>query len=149
LTLAGRLRENPEVQRHMTAAWRVAEEFPVDVGIHGIYVGPQDTATHVVATSVDLDNHREALDVAQDLNRRHLTLPATRIGPLHMNVVRAKLALGDRDGALDSLVDAWGAAPQMAKVHPTSQELLRVLISLHKRSNPTLTKLAQKAQVNI
>lgn len=149
LTLAGRLREKAEAERHMAAAWQVAEEFPEDVDVRGIHFGPENTATHVIATWVDLEHHKQALDVTSDLGRRSLTLPATRIGPLHMNVARAKLALRDRDGALNSLAEAWKAAPQMAKVHPTSQELLRVLISLHKRSNPTLTKLAKQAQVRI
>lgn len=149
LTLAGRLRDKNEVERHRAAAWRVAEEFPQDVDVCGIQFGPENTATHVIATWVDLEHHQRALDVASDLGRRTLTLPPTRVGPLHMNVARAKLALRDRDGALNSLVDAWEATPQMAKVHPTSQELLRVLISLHKRSNPTLTKLAKQAQVKI
>lgn len=149
LTLAGRLGDKAEAERHTSRAWRVAEEFSEDVDVHGIHFGPENTAVHAVATSVDLEDHRDALDVAHDLNRRRLTLPATRIGPLHMNIARAKLALGDRDGALNSLAEAWEVAPQMAKVHPTSQELLRVLISLHKRSNPVLTKLAKNAKVSI
>lgn len=149
LTLAGRAGDKSEAERHTAAAWRVAEEFSEDVDVHGIHFGPENTAIHSVATSVDLDDHRQALKVADLLSRRSLTLPATRIGPLHLNVARAKLVLRDRDGALNSLVDAWDAAPQMARVHPTSQELLRVLTSLHKRSNPTLTKLARRARVNI
>ncbi|MGW7754633.1 hypothetical protein ACWGK6_24435 [Streptomyces violaceusniger] len=71
----------------------------------------------------------------------------TRVGPLHMNISRSKLALGDRDGALESLEAAWDVAPEMARVHPTSQELMRVLTSLHRRSNPRLTKLAKRAGV--
>ncbi|MGH3874681.1 MAG: helix-turn-helix domain-containing protein [Pseudonocardiaceae bacterium] len=149
LTLAGRLREKAEAERHMAAAWHVSEEFPQDVDVCGIQFGPENTATHVIATWVDLENHGQALDLAGDLGHRTLTLPATRTGALYMNVARAKLALRDRDGALNSLVDAWDAAPQIAKVHPTSQELLRVLVSLHKRSNPILIKLAKQAQVRI
>jgi len=149
LTLAGRCRDKKEVDRHMAAARHMAEGFPQDVDVCGIQFGPQNTATHFIATWVDLEQHRRALDVASDLGIRTLTLPATRIGPTHMNVARAKLSLRDRDGALNSLVDAWQAAPQMAKVHPISQELLRVLISLYKRSNPTLTKLAKQAQVSL
>lgn len=147
LTLAGRAGDRSEAERYRAAAWRAADEFSEDVDVHGIHFGPENTAIHAVATSVDLESHREALDVADHLSRRSLTLPATRIGPLYLNVARAKLALRDRDGALNSLVEAWDAAPQMARVHPTSQELLRVLVSLHKRSNPTLTRLAKKAGI--
>lgn len=149
LTLAGRLRDQVEADRHSSGAWRAAEEFPQDLNIHGIGFGPQETANHVVATATDFENHREALEVADRITRRTLTLRPTGAVRFHMNVGRAKLSLGDRDGALNSLVDAWNTAPQVAKVHPHSQELLRVLISLHKRSNPTLTKLAKRASVTI
>ncbi|GGK78473.1 hypothetical protein GCM10010094_44540 [Streptomyces flaveus] len=60
---------------------------------------------------------------------------------------RPRLALGDRDSALESLEEAWGVAPEMARVHPMSQELMRVLTSLHRRSNPRLTRLAKRAGV--
>ncbi|RKT56491.1 helix-turn-helix protein [Saccharothrix australiensis] len=149
LTLAGRLGDRAEAERHAAAAWRRAGELPEDVRLHGIHFGPENTAHHLVATSVDLDQHRKALEVADQLNRHPPTLPATRTGPLHLNEARAKLALGDRDGALESLTRAWGSAPQLAKVHPHSQELLRVLISLHRRSNPRLTKLAKSAGVTV
>jgi len=149
LTLAGRLGAKAEAERHTAAAWRVSEEFPEDVYVHGLAFGPEETANHVVATSVDLDNPGEALEVADRLSSRELTLRATGVVRFHMNVGRAKLALGDRDGALESLVEAWNTAPQVAKVHPASQELLRVLISLHRRSNSTLAKLAKKAGVTI
>jgi hypothetical protein len=64
-----------------------------------------------------------------------------------MNLGRSQLALGDRDGALESLEEAWEMAPEMAHVHPTSQELIRVLTSLHKRSNPRLVRLGKRARV--
>ncbi|MGP3999000.1 helix-turn-helix domain-containing protein [Streptomyces sp. 8N706] len=149
LTLAGRLKDRNQAKRHKKAAWRVAEQFHADVNDHGIHFGPENTAIHVISTDVDLEENRGALETAESLLREGTMLPATRIGPLHMNVARARLALHDREGALDSLHDAWEAAPQMARVHPTSQELLRVLTSLHKRSNPRLTRLARKAGFTI
>lgn len=145
LTLAGRLGDRVEADRHIRAAWRLAENLPRDIEVHGIHFGPENTATHVVATSVDLERHREAIDLTERLHRDGISLPATRLGPLHMNTARAKLALRDRDGAVAELTAAWDAAPQMARVHPMSLELLRVLVSLHRRSNPTLTRLARKA----
>ncbi|GAA4008507.1 hypothetical protein GCM10022247_33390 [Allokutzneria multivorans] len=149
LTLAGRLGDTAEAARHRAAAWRLAQEFPQDVDEHGLHFGPENTATHDVATFVDLERHRDALRIASDLSKQRLVVPATRIAPLHLNVSRARLAMRDRDGALESLRQAWDAAPQMAKVHPTSQELLRVLISLHRRSNPTLTSLAKRARLAV
>jgi hypothetical protein len=62
-----------------------------------------------------------------------------------MNVSRARLATGDPAGALDSLYEAWDAAPQRARVHPHSQEVLRVLTSIHRRGNPRLVRPARRA----
>ncbi|MEV1065552.1 helix-turn-helix domain-containing protein [Streptomyces sp. NPDC050263] len=145
LTLAGRIKDKATAAAHIDAAWRAAGEFLEDIEDHGIHFGPENTAVHVISTASDLEDYRESLDTADDLIRGGLTLPATRVGPLHMNVSRSKLALGDRDGALESLEAAWGIAPEMARVHPTSQELMRVLTSLHRRSNPRLTRLAKRA----
>lgn len=147
LTLAGRVKDKRTAQQHIDAAWRVADEFAEDIEDHGIHFGPENTAVHVISTTSDLEDHRGALDTADDLIRSGLTLPATRVGPLHMNISRSRLALGDRDGALESLEVAWNIAPEMARVHPTSQELMRVLTSLHRRSNPRLTRLAKRAGV--
>ncbi|KAB8169802.1 helix-turn-helix domain-containing protein [Streptomyces sp. 3MP-14] len=150
LTLAGRARERGAAERHIDAAWRAAEEFAGnagDVEEHGLHFGPENTAVHVIATSTDLERHRAALETARDLLRSGTSLPATRVGPLHMTLSRSHLALGDRDAALSSLEDAWEAAPELARVHPTCQELVRVLTSLHRRANPRLTHLARRAGV--
>ncbi|MGI5338110.1 helix-turn-helix domain-containing protein [Streptomyces sp. CA-181903] len=155
LTLAGRLGDKRTADRHIDSAWALAEDFDRDVcragGIGGIHFGPQNTAIHVVATCSDLRRHADAIAVMRDLTkdpaRRPLRLPATRTSPMYMNTARSKLALGDREGALEDLENAWSIAPQMAKVHPTSQELIRVLTTLHKRSNPRLVRLARKAEI--
>ncbi|MHB9864437.1 helix-turn-helix domain-containing protein [Streptomyces sp. YIM S03343] len=147
LTLAGRLRDKSVAEKHIRAAWRTAEAYGEDADEHGIHFGPDQTATHVISTFSDMDQHRRALDTADDLIKGGTDLPATRMGPLHMNLGRSHLALGDRDSALASLEQAWQVAPEMARVHPTSQELMRVLTSLHRRSNPRLTRLAKRAGV--
>lgn len=149
LTLAGRLRDKAAADEHIARAERYAAEFPTDVIKHEMHFGPQNTAVHIISTSSDLRRHSRALQVSQDLQRQGITLPATRVGPMFLDTSRARLALGDRDGALDSLEQAWEAAPQLAKVHPTSQELFRVMVSLHKRSNPRLNKIAKRVKVTI
>ncbi|MFJ5309545.1 transcriptional regulator [Streptomyces sp. NPDC088350] len=149
LTLAGRLKDKQTTNRHIDAAWRAAAEFPEDIVEHGIHFGPENTATHVISTASDMDQHRRALDTAEDLIRGGMSLPATRIGPLYMNLGRSQLALGDQDGILESLEKAWVVAPEMAAVHPTSRELTRVLVTRHMRSNERLTKLAKRAGINL
>ncbi|MGK5496421.1 helix-turn-helix domain-containing protein [Streptomyces sp. URMC 125] len=149
LTLAGRMGEKKAAKRHIKAAQATAEEIDTDVNLQGIHVGPENTAVHVMATYVDLRRFTEALDEGESYLRAGPTLPATRIGPLHMNLARAKLELKDREGAVDSLLTAWDVAPQMSRVHPTSLELSRVLVSLHKRSNPKVTALAKRTGIHL
>ncbi len=145
MTLAGRLNDRAEAQRHIHAAWTAAEELPTDLQAHNQIFGPANTATHVLATQGDLGHPRDVIRLADELNRNDTGLPPTRLGAVHINTARAQLDLGDRDGAQTSLVQAWNVAPQMAKIHPMSHEVLRVLICLHRRSNPQLVQLAQRA----
>lgn len=95
-----------------------------------------------------MDQHRLALDTAEELVQAGLTLPPNRIAPLYMNLGRSQLALNDQDGTLDSLEKAWALSPEMAAVHPTSLELTRVLVSRHKRSNQRLTRTAERAGIS-
>ncbi len=145
MTLAGRRGDQTEAQRHIRAAWAAAEEFPEDLQLHNQIFGPANTATHVLATQGDLGRPRDVVRLADELTNNDTGLPPTRIGPVHINTARARLDLGNRDGPQTSLVHAFNVAPQMAKIHPMSREVLRVLISLHRRSNPQLIKLAKQA----
>ncbi|MFF9434687.1 helix-turn-helix domain-containing protein [Streptomyces sp. NPDC014735] len=149
LTLAGRLKDKQTASRHTAAAWRAAAEFSEDIAEHGIHFGAENTATHVISTASDMEQHHRATDAAENLLRGGMSLPATRVGPVYMNLGRSQLALGNLEGALESLENAWKAAPEMAAVHPTSLELARVLVSRHKRSNERLTKLVKRAGIAI
>ncbi|MGH3833141.1 MAG: hypothetical protein ACRDRS_22360 [Pseudonocardiaceae bacterium] len=145
MMLAGLLTDQAEAQRHIQAAWTAAEEFPRDLRAHNQIFGPANTATHVLATEGDLGHPREVIRLAEQLAGNDTGLPPTRLLDVHTSTARAQLDLGDRDGARTSLLTAFDVAPQKAKVHPMSREVLRVLISLHRRSNPQLTMLAKQA----
>ncbi|MGH3823608.1 MAG: helix-turn-helix domain-containing protein [Pseudonocardiaceae bacterium] len=145
MILAGRLGERTEAQRHIRAAWTAAEEFPHDVRVHRDLFGPANTETHVLQTEGCLGRPREVIRLADELSSAGTGLPPTRIYTCHIYTARAHLDLGDRDNAHTSLVQAWNIAPQRAKIHPMSREVLRVLISLQRRSNPQLIKLAKQA----
>ncbi|MGH3821636.1 MAG: helix-turn-helix domain-containing protein [Pseudonocardiaceae bacterium] len=149
MTLAGRLNDRAEAQRHIHAAWSAAEEFPTDLQVHNRIFGPANTATHVLATTGDLGRPRDVIRLAGELISNNTGLPPTRIGPVHINTARAHLDLGNRDSAQTSLIQAWNVSPQMAKIHPMSREVLRVLISLHRRSNPQLVQLAKEAGLTV
>jgi transcriptional regulator with XRE-family HTH domain len=149
LTLAGRVKDQAEADRHRARAVATSDELGIEADLHGIAIGPANTATHLVATDVDMEHYRRALDAAPAALDPDAGLPPTRVAPTYMNLARARLALHDRDGALSALREAWDAAPQMAHVHPTSQELLRVLVSLHRYSNPALRRLARRAGISM
>ncbi|TGB02074.1 helix-turn-helix transcriptional regulator [Streptomyces sp. MZ04] len=153
MTLAGRLTDKREgrreAERHIQSAWRAADSFDRDVDAHGLTFGPQNTFTHVLATHVDLGRPRAALALTDDLDTALAGLPPTRGAPTRINAARAQLDLGDRDGALENLSIAFDAAPQMARIHPMGREVLRVLASLHRRSNPQLVRLSKLSGISL
>ncbi len=149
MKLAGLLGERAQAQRHIHAAWAAAEQFPADLRVHGEFFGPADTASHVLATEGDLGRPREVIRLADQLFGTDTGLPSTRLYASHVVTARAHLDLGDRDSAQTSLIRAWDIAPQRAKIDPMGREVLRVLISLHRRSNPQLVTLAQRAGLTV
>ncbi|MGH3832373.1 MAG: helix-turn-helix domain-containing protein [Pseudonocardiaceae bacterium] len=145
MILAGRLADRAEAQRHIDAAGTAAEEFRRDLHSHNQIVGPAYTAGHVLVTQGDLGRPREVIRLAEQLGGNDTGLPPTLLFDIHTTTARAQLDLGDRDGAQISLVTAFAVAPQKAKSYPMSLDVLRVLISLHRRSNPQLVQLARQA----
>ena len=91
MTLAGRLGERTEAQRHIHAAWRAAEEFPCDLQVHSQLFGPANTATHVLAAEGDLGRPREVIRLAEKLTSTATGLPPSRIVDVHTSTARAHL----------------------------------------------------------
>ncbi|MGH3771898.1 MAG: helix-turn-helix domain-containing protein [Pseudonocardiaceae bacterium] len=145
MTLAGRRGDRAEAERHIHAAWTAAEGSSKGLRIHYQLFSPANIITHVLATEGDLGNPRQVIRLAEELTSKATGLPPARMCAVHINTARAQLDLGDRDGALTSLLKAWDVAPQLAKTGPMSRDVLRVLISLYQRSNPQLVTLAKQA----
>ncbi|PNE43518.1 helix-turn-helix domain-containing protein [Streptomyces noursei] len=151
LVMASRIRDAAATADHTRFAKRLAEHLPggEDRLLHNLTFGEANTALHELAAWVDLEDPQKAIDMSEDINRRHEIpgLTPTRLGHFHIDVARAHLASGDRDGALAAVHQARKIAPEMARLHPMSREVLRVLVSLHRRSNPQLTSLAKWAGI--
>jgi transcriptional regulator with XRE-family HTH domain len=145
MVLAGRQGDRSEAERFTEAAWRCAEEFPADVRRHDQRFGPAATAATVLVTEADLGRPREVIRLAGELTSTPSGLPPTRMADVHISTACAHLDLGERDSAQTSLERAWQAAPEKARIHPMSRDALRVLVSLHRRSNPQLLTLAKQA----
>jgi hypothetical protein len=118
MTLAGRLNDRTEAQRHIHAAWSAAEEFPHDLRIHRELFGLANTVTHVLETEESLGDPREVIRLADELGSTNTGLPPTRVYACHINTARAYLDLGDREGAQTSLVGAWDIAPKERRLTP-------------------------------
>ncbi|MFD7548394.1 helix-turn-helix domain-containing protein [Streptomyces sp. NPDC059578] len=152
MTLAGRLEDKSEgrreAERHIRSAWNAAEELAgVEWNRHSMIFGVRNTTTHVLATRLDLGSPREALAMAADVDAALVDLTPTRVAATRINLARAGLDVGDRDGALTNLRIAWETAPQMARMNPMGREVFRVVSSLHRRSNPELLRMAKLAGI--
>ncbi|MFE7130938.1 helix-turn-helix domain-containing protein [Streptomyces sp. NPDC057638] len=149
VVLASRSRDATTTADHARHAKRLAEHLPgKDVLLHNLTFGTGNTALHELAAWVELDKPRKATQMSEEINRTELPgLTPTRLGHFHIDSARAYLSAGDRDQSLAALHRAKSVAPEMARLHPMSREVLRVLVSLHRRSNPELTNLAKWAGI--
>jgi transcriptional regulator with XRE-family HTH domain len=138
-TLASRAGDANATAEHLDQAHILARDFTQDEVQYHLTFGPTNTAIHEVAAAVELGDPRRAVEVGQRLTSTR-GVPPTRVGHLHLDLARAQVALEDRPGALASLERARRAAPEQTRFHPMVAETTRVLISLHRRANPELTR---------
>ncbi|GAA4024729.1 hypothetical protein GCM10022247_56440 [Allokutzneria multivorans] len=141
VTLASRAGNADTTQAHLRAARDLAARIRHDQVHYQLTFGPANTAIHDVAAAVELGNAEHAVTAATTLKTPR-GLPATRIGHHYIDVARAHLMLGDRPGTLTALENARRAAPEQTRYHPMVRETARVLVSLHRRANPDLTRFA-------
>jgi transcriptional regulator with XRE-family HTH domain len=140
--LAARGGDADTATEHLAEARRIAEYLgdDHDGGWHQLSFGPANVAIHVVAASVELGDGGRALAQADNL-RLPANMPAIRTGHHYVDLSRAQLWARDHDGALRSLYLARKLAPQQTRHHPTTREVLRMLVRVHRRSNEPLARL--------
>ncbi|BDT39553.1 helix-turn-helix domain-containing protein [Streptomyces yaizuensis] len=149
VVMASRARDARATEDHARYARRLANRLgTADKLIHNLTFGTGNTALHELAAWVELDKPRKAAKMAAEIGDAELPgLTPTRVGHFHIDSARAHLAAGDREAALQSLQRGREIAPEMLRVHPMSRETVRVLLSLHFRSNASLTSLAKWAGI--
>jgi transcriptional regulator with XRE-family HTH domain len=141
-TLASRAGDADTARDHLRAARDLAARLKTGDQLHyGLTFGPANTTTHEVAAYVELGDGAAAITAAQSWQPSR-TMPRTRRGHHHIDLARAYLIHGDRAGALRELQQARQIAPQQTRLHPMVRETAAVLLSLHRRSNPELSKYA-------
>lgn len=104
--------------------------------------GPTNVEIHAVATAVESGDGPGALALSDRLRLPEDTvrrLP-TRAAHHYMDVSRAQLWQGQLDRSLQSLHLAKKYAPQQTRHHPTTREVMRVLVRSHYRANEPLAK---------
>jgi transcriptional regulator with XRE-family HTH domain len=141
--LAARAQQSDIARDHLAEATHIAAHLgnsDVDGGWHQLSFGPSNTAVHDVAVSVELGDGGAAVSRARTL-QLPADMPKIRAGHHFVDLARAQLWIGDRDGALDSLTTARQLAPQQTRHHPMTREVAGVLVRLHRRSNEPLTRL--------
>ncbi|MEU7104078.1 helix-turn-helix transcriptional regulator [Streptomyces sp. NPDC046215] len=149
IVLASRDRDKNTAMAHTLRARELAKRLPSgqgDVIAHNLTFGPGNLALYEVGANIELGNPAEASTMAQPLIKTPPKgLRASRVGRLCIDTARARLTLGDLEGAEDALKATFRVAPQMAAIHPMSREVLRVLVIMHQRSRPELMAMAKRS----
>lgn len=142
ITLASRAGEAVVVEEHLRAAHRLAADLGTDDQQHyHLTFGPANIRIHAVAAHVELGQVDQAITLGE-FYVPLASVPPTRAGHHYIDLARAHLTANDRPAALRALQQARQIAPEQTRYHPMVRETARVLISLHRRSNPGLSHLA-------
>lgn len=141
--IAGRAGENDAVEGHLDEARRHGDQ--VAEGIYaGTAFGPSSVRVHEVSVAVALgpEHAARALTVARQW-RPDDELPAERRSGMYVELARAQLWAGQRDGAFESLRVARRIAPQHVRDHPWAQEDVAKLQRLVRADRESLTAFAE------
>jgi transcriptional regulator with XRE-family HTH domain len=141
VTLASRAKDPGETTRQLAAAQRLADGFTTEQRHYQLTFGPANCRIHHVAAEVELGRPAAAVHIASGFEPPPEIAP-TRAGHHWIDLARANTDTGNVRAALDTLYRARKTAPEQTRFHPMVRETARVLISLHRRSNPGLTRLA-------
>ncbi|GIE93883.1 helix-turn-helix domain-containing protein [Paractinoplanes rishiriensis] len=132
-TATAHLREARSIAAHLGGADH-------DGGWHQLSFGPTNVEIHEVAARIELGDGPGAMERAERITIP-TSLPPIRAGHHFVDLSRAQLWVGDRDGALKSLYQARRLAPQQTRHLPTTREVLRMLVRAHRRSSEPLAKM--------
>lgn len=139
--LAGRAKDRDRADGWLGEARRLAEETG-ELADYGVAWGPANVGVHAVAIASDMEEHGEAITLAEDV-----VLPKgwdrSRAGHHWMDLGRAHTWAGNPQKALECLIRARKTAPQQARYHPTTRETVR---ALRRRQGPRSGALTEYAE---
>ncbi|GAB3165253.1 helix-turn-helix transcriptional regulator [Myceligenerans halotolerans] len=141
--LAARAGNSDIAGAHIAEARAITGHLPqnTDHLWRNLAFGPTNTGFHDVAVLIELGDGPRALQVAETLEIPQGFAP-TRTARHHVDLARAYLWQNRNDHALTSLVRARELAPQQTRHHPTTREVLRMLVRAHRRANEPLARFS-------
>ncbi|MCK1797166.1 helix-turn-helix transcriptional regulator [Streptomyces sp. XM4193] len=146
VVLASRHRDRAATESHLNLAKSLSGQLPEDRLLHNLTFGPGNTALYELAARVELGQPDKAWEMAEPFSTQPPKgLRPNRLGRLHIDAARARLALGDHGGAEESLGAAFKVAPEMTRLHPMAREVLRVMLVAHQRARPSLSAMARRS----
>lgn len=141
--LAARAGDTDAAGTHIAEARIITTHLPQDTDHlwRNLAFGPTNTGFHDVASAIELGDGPRALALAETLEVPQDFAP-TRAAHHYMDLARAYLWQGRNDRALASLIHARELASQQTRHHPTTREVLRMLVRAHRRANEPLARFS-------
>lgn len=134
-----------EARSQWQEAWETAESLGEDVQNYVMSFGPSNTLIHQVAMEVELGEYGQAIEKARRVRwpDAFAKLYPDRISHHYIDLGRAQLWTGDREGAFTSLQRARTAAPQRTRFHPQVKETVVALRRAQRKCGEPLTNYAR------
>lgn len=141
--IAGRAGEHEAAAEHLDRARQLGDQVPEDV-YTGTAFGPSSVRVHEVSTAVAMgDQHADrAIRIAREWKPGD-ELPPERRSGFYVELARAQIWNGQRDGAFESLKVARRIAPQHVRDHPWAQQDAATLRRLARADRESLTAFAE------
>lgn len=134
-----------EARAQWREAWETAQQLGGDTQNFVLSFGPSNTLIHQVAVEVELGNYGRAVKEASGIRfpRQFAEDHPDRVSHHHIDLGRAKLWTGDREGAFASMVQARQAAPQQTRFHPQVKDTVIALRRADRESSESLANFAR------
>lgn len=126
---------------HLAEARETATRIGQDRDDYRLCFGPANVSIWSVGLAVEMMDGTEAVKRADGLNLPDGT-PRERVGHHYIDLARAFLLHGDRDGAFAALQLAKKIAPTQTRYHPSVHETVRTLARREARATDTVRGFA-------
>ncbi|WP_406085050.1 helix-turn-helix domain-containing protein [Streptomyces virginiae] len=139
--IAARAEDGAAVERHIAEARTLAKRTGDASGVHWLSFGPMNVAVHAMSALTQMRQYDDALTAARKI-RPSTTFATSRRAHFLIYRARAEMETGNATRALASLAEARQAAPEQTRYHPSTQETIRGLVQMARRTPESLSHLA-------